>query len=145
MNVIVKKHTYKNGPKASSVEEELFKKFQMNIEKALKRAEEIKLNDNSRLLKKSSPPPSSGGGQRKSPSNDELNPEPIDLSSSFDKLKLTTDSQTGGSFTRDELAVLRNGSNINGRNYVPFFPEIDAKERFFFTVPYMYYRIEGNK
>jgi hypothetical protein len=40
------------------------------------------------------------------------------------------------SFTKDEIDVLRHGSTINQRSYVPFFPEIDAKERFFFPLPF---------
>jgi calpain-7 len=42
----------------------------------------------------------------------------------------------GGRFGKEEISVLRHGSFINGREYVPFFPEIDSKERFFFPVPF---------
>lgn len=70
-------------------------------------------------------------------------PEGISPSSSetdFSKLRLNDSADgsgsTGGSFTQDELNVLRNGSNINGRSYVPFFPHIDAKERFSFSIPF---------
>lgn len=39
-------------------------------------------------------------------------------------------------FTSDEIAVLRRGSSINSRNYVPFFSHLDSKEKFFFTIPF---------
>ena len=32
--------------------------------------------------------------------------------------------------------MLRRGSSINGRNYVPFFEELDTKEKFNFSIPY---------
>ena len=38
--------------------------------------------------------------------------------------------------TKDEIDVLRYGSFINGRNFVPFFTEIDSKEKFFFQIPF---------
>jgi calpain-7 len=39
-------------------------------------------------------------------------------------------------FGKEEIAVLRRGSFINNREYVPFFPEIDSKEKFFFPIPF---------
>lgn len=110
----------------------------------MKRAEEIKLNENSKLLKKSSPPPAHGKSPvapaNKAPDNDnEFNFEFADKSNenvpSLSQLKLT---DNGASFTKDEINVLRRGSCINGRDYVPFFPEIDAKDRFSFPIPFTY-------
>ena len=39
-------------------------------------------------------------------------------------------------FTKDEIAVLRRGSSINSRSFVPFFPHIDSKEKFFLPIPF---------
>jgi hypothetical protein len=39
-------------------------------------------------------------------------------------------------FSKEELDVLRFGSTINGRNYLPYLPEIDGKEKFFFQIPF---------
>ncbi len=39
-------------------------------------------------------------------------------------------------FTKHEIDVLRRGSFINNRYYVPFFPEIDTKEKFFLPLPF---------
>ncbi len=44
---------------------------------------------------------------------------------------------SSGTFSKEEIAVLRNGSYINGRDYLPFFVEIDSKEKFFnFQIPF---------
>lgn len=40
-----------------------------------------------------------------------------------------------GSYTKEEIAVLRNTSDINGRVYVPFL-SVDFKEKFAFPVPF---------
>lgn len=133
----LKKQSIKGGVKLSSVEEDLFKKLSCNMDKALKRAEEIKLNENSKLLKKSSPPqPLSNRTASKTEQNDEQTAFDDGISASFSQLRNGASALGGGSFTKDELAVLRHGSNINERNYVPFFPEIDVKERFFFSIPF---------
>jgi calpain-7 len=42
------------------------------------------------------------------------------------------------SFSREELDVLRYGSTINGRSYLPYLPEIDEKEKFVFQIPFTY-------
>ena len=39
-------------------------------------------------------------------------------------------------FTKDELAVLKRGSYINGREYFPFISQLDLKDKFFFTIPF---------
>ena len=43
---------------------------------------------------------------------------------------------TTDAFTKHEIDVLRRGSFINSRSYVPFFPEIDTKEKFFLPLPF---------
>ena len=42
------------------------------------------------------------------------------------------------SFSKEEISVLRHGSTINGRDYVPFFSEIDTKNEKFhnFQIPF---------
>ena len=42
------------------------------------------------------------------------------------------------SFTREELEVLRYGSTINARSYLPYLPEIDEKEKFVFQIHFTY-------
>ena len=88
-------------------EKKLFNKLQQNIPNALERAEQI---------------------------NELINPK--DNSQQLLSLKSEAPSIKSSSFTKEEIDVLRNGSFINGRDYVPFFPEIDRKEKFFFPVPY---------
>lgn len=39
-------------------------------------------------------------------------------------------------YTKDEIDVLRHGSFINSREYVPFMSHIDTKDKFYFPVPF---------
>lgn len=120
------------------------------MNKALERAEAIKSSESMNLVKKSSPPPRAGSSNSMVLKG-ENNISPSSSSVDLDKPRMDDfDSggsgssggggggNGGGSFSQDELNVLRNGSNINGRNYVPFFPHIDAKERFSFPIPFTY-------
>ena len=47
----------------------------------------------------------------------------------------TSSSASAPSFSKEEISVLRHGSNINGRDYVPFFNEIDTKNEKFHNFP----------
>lgn len=62
-------------------------------------------------------------------SNDEEEKEPIENLSNLNR-------SSTRAFSKDEIAVLRRGSFINQRNYVPFFPEVDRKEKFYFAMPF---------
>ncbi|CAF0761328.1 unnamed protein product [Brachionus calyciflorus] len=54
----------------------------------------------------------------------------------FSNISIVPPKIVSSSFTKDEIDVLRHGSFINGRDYVPFFPEIDSKEKFFLQIPF---------
>lgn len=72
----------------------------------------------------------------------------LDVTQSLDQLKLdettaqSSSAKSGqlvisgqSSYTKEEIAVLRHTSIINGREYVPFL-SIDLKERFSYPIPY---------
>lgn len=92
------------------------------------------------LDKKSSPPGKSASNSTRAANNDEnIGISPSSSAADLDKLRLNdSNSGGGGLFTQEEINVLKNGSNINGRSYVPFFLHMDAKERFSFSIPYTY-------
>lgn len=125
-------------------EAELFKKLEKNIKYALERAEKIKaiLNNNENKLQKKSSPNSKSDSNNKI--YDDLSKLTLDnldeLNDGFGGEKspnlqqLHTGKASG--FTKDEIDTLRHGSFINGRDYVPFFPEIDCKDKFFFPIPF---------
>ena len=46
-----------------------------------------------------------------------------------------TSTSSAHSFSKEEIDVLRHGSRINGRDYVPFFNEIDTKNEKFHNFP----------
>jgi hypothetical protein len=143
----------KKGARLNDIEEQKYLKFQKNIENALKRAEEIK-------QKLKNFPQKSNNQQQQQPDSS-LNNLPIinklsletnnDNQSSFQDddenennrfmnelalSKMNSGQTSSSSFTREEISVLRHGSFINNREYVPFFPEIDSKEKFFFPIPF---------
>ncbi len=47
----------------------------------------------------------------------------------------TSSTSSAPSFSKEEIDVLRHGSRINGRDYVPFFSEIDTKNEKFHNFP----------
>lgn len=107
--------------------------LQSNINTALKRAEEIK-----KTLKKTEAPNKPNDSIWQAQQNlDKLN---IDSDDEDDQnqIKSLSDLNRNSSklFTKDEIDVLRRGSFINQRNYVPFFHEVDGKERFYFPLPF---------
>jgi len=69
-------------------------------------------------------------------SDDESNEASGESGFKTDDTSIPTSSSKLPSFNKDEIDVLRRGSLINGRNYVPFFEELDMKEKFNFSIPY---------
>ena len=69
-------------------------------------------------------------------SDDEEKSHTDDLDDQPEATNFPTNQSESRSFTESEIAVLRHGSSINSRNYVPFFPEIDKKEKFSFPIPF---------
>lgn len=119
---------------------DLFKKCQINIEKALERAEFIKnkINVNNERV--------DNDIFSKMPDLDRINLDKVDdnVNNDNDSIENSTSinvnnkrQSSSGTFSKEEIAVLRNGSYINGRDYLPFFVEIDSKEKFFnFHIPF---------
>lgn len=131
----------------------MFLKFHKNIDNSLKRAEEIKQKlqqqESSKLLL--------NNNQQNSSTNNNIN---IKLTARADDSNQADDFQDDNetennrfmnkltqnlannknnsslSFSAHEISVLRHGSFINKREYVPFFPAIDAKEKFFFSLAF---------
>ena len=126
----------KSKPRSTENEKLIFSKFQKNVEQALQRAEEIKQRlklSNTKLLQAKntddllsklsvSQEPTFAMDENETESNKFLN-------------KLVA-AETISRFSKEEISVLRRGSFINGSEYVPFFPEIDAKEKFFSPLPF---------
>ena len=114
---------------------DLYQKLQTNIPQVLKRAEDIKtsLRKNT-TSSKASPSPDSKSVEQNLQNlavfnSDEDNESPVTTPTEIN-------ATSSRAFTNAEIAVLRRGSVINSRHYVPFFPEIDRKEKFFFPIAY---------
>ena len=103
---------------------EQFKTAQRSVEKALDRAETLK-------AKLATATPQGGG-------------EPLRVQTTIVSADLSTQAEAeadgenhAGAFSRDEIAVLRHGSCINGRDYVPFLSSVDiASEKFSFPLAF---------
>lgn len=95
----------------------------------------INPNKNTQLVGKNSPSltPSSSNSDAFLPDRSNNNRS---VSSGMSQMSLNPTSGAGESFTKDEISVLRNGSYINGREYVPFLDDKDQREKFFFNVPF---------
>lgn len=101
--------------KKSSFSKEKSNGLEIQIKNALKRAEEIKI-----ALKKTSP----------TKKQVEIPNETVLPAKHEDRLKRHQ------SFTQEELIVLRRGSFINEREYVPFLQHVDSKEKFYLPIPF---------
>jgi hypothetical protein len=101
---------------------EKLKRLHKSIDNAMSRAEEVK-----KQIKLSS-------NQARSESTQQLSLEDLNLNDS--EYAKSIEKRGGPAFTKDEINVLRYGSKINGRSYVPFLGEIDKKEKFSFPIPY---------
>ncbi len=136
----LKKQTKSNFK--TNEELDLFKKCEINIEKALERAEFIKkmINAKDERVDKDL--------FSKIPDLNQMNldnmNENVNSNDENDSIQYSTSinvnnkrQSSSGTFSREEKDVLRNGSYINGRDYLPFFVEIDSKEKFFnFNIPF---------
>ena len=115
--------------------------MEANIKKGLERAEKIKaiLNKSKSPnleIKFPSLPDNSDLDNLNNLNNLDINYD--DSISSSNQPISSLSSSTSKSFTKDEISVLRNGSFINSREYVPFFSEFDTvKEKFNgFSIPF---------
>ena len=125
----------------SSDQENLLKQLEVNVKNVLERAERIKAK-----LKENE--------YQKAP-RQEINFPSLPVNTDLDQLGdldvndddssqqaapsfAQSSTSTGKAFTKAEISVLRNGSSINSRDYVPFFSEIDTvKEKFHgFPIPF---------
>jgi calpain-7 len=104
--------------KKSSFSKEKTVGLEVQIKNALKRAEEIKL-----LAKKTSP----------SKKQEETLNETV-LPTKHEDPYIS--SKRNSSFSQEELNVLRRGSFINDREYVPFLQHVDSKEKFYSPIPF---------
>jgi calpain-7 len=124
---------------------EKFKILERNIPNALQRAEEIKKKLNLQTVKLTASPdilptlpdiptddPNTSSSDSPPPPS---NATPSNHETTSHKLTKSETSQNG-TFSKEEIDVLRHVSNINGQNYVPFFTELDSKERFSFSLPF---------
>jgi hypothetical protein len=72
----------------------------------------------------------------KAPTNNTLQLSLEELNLNDSDYAMSIEKRGGPAFTKDEINVLRYGSIINGRSYVPFLGEIDKKEKFSFSIPF---------
>lgn len=120
----------------------MFAKFQKNVEQALKRAEELKhkieSTSSSQLLQNKDDLSEPNLDKLSLNNDDYLDDNENENNKFMDKLTMnkTNSSDSKGTFTKEEISVLRHGSFINNKEYVPFFPEIDSKEKFYLPIPF---------